>query len=93
MAGYTKGPWIAREYTSPVESWFVHGPDNENVTGQAGGKMTEANARLIAAAPDLLEAAREALAYCEHIKASMFGVEPSHAETLRVAIAKATGDA
>lgn len=39
--------------------------------------------------PKMVEALKEALAYCEHIKASMFGVEPSHAETLRAAIAAA----
>jgi hypothetical protein len=52
-----------------------------------------ANARLIASAPDLLEACQEALTYCEHLKSSMFGVEPSHADQLRAAIARATGEA
>ncbi len=49
--------------------------------------------RLIASAPDLLEACQEALTYCEHVKSSMFGVEPSHADQLRAAIRKATGEA
>ena len=49
--------------------------------------------RLIASAPDLLEACQEALTYCEHLKSSMFGVEPSHADQLRAAIRKATGEA
>ena len=53
---HTPGPWVAREYLSPPNTWFVRGPEDENVTGQAGGKMNEANARLIAAAPDMLEA-------------------------------------
>lgn len=56
MAGHTKGPWFAREYVSPAGTWFVRSNDNKNVTGQAGGKMNEADARLIAAAPELLEA-------------------------------------
>ncbi len=40
---------------------------------------------------DLLAACQTALAYCEHLKSSIFAVEPDHAAELRAAIAKATG--
>jgi hypothetical protein len=49
----------------------------------------EANARLIAAAPELLKAAKAGLRYMER---SGIG-KTSHATNLRAAIAKATGEA
>jgi hypothetical protein len=53
--------------------------------GRADGEST-ANARLIAAAPDLLEACRAALSVCEAESANW------QAEIIRAAIAKATGE-
>lgn len=74
--GHTRGPWkygwetSAREWALVTNSaWSVvanvnseSGPDAQSVP--ATRKMpAEANARLIAASPDLLEAARKALAF------------------------------
>lgn len=62
--------------------------------------MGEANARLIAAAPALLEALFDALPYVEDVldnpeQLACFkaGTVQRHAKAIRAAIAKATGDA
>lgn len=64
---HTPGPWTAAE-ADQLGGWSVTAPDPfegaepgdlYNITG---GTMTDANARLIAAAPDLLQALREVLA-------------------------------
>ena len=51
-----------------------------------------ANARLIAAAPDLLEAARRALNFIENTE-DEFGDNLPSGDALRAAIARATGEA
>ncbi len=92
---HTPGPWRAAQ--KPSLMWHVYGSDHAAVcftaaaTYKKSAARREADARLIASAPDLLAATEAALAYCEHIRTSMFGVEPAHAEQLRAAIAKATG--
>jgi hypothetical protein len=98
-AKHTPGPWCVAgtdQNLQPIVS-TVKG-DLELVTcwHHCIGSMetqAHANARLIASAPDLLEACQTALAYCEHLQSSMFGVEPTHAAELRAAIRKATGEA
>lgn len=57
---HTPGPWIAHKL--PLDRWLISA-GNENVAGTASGGFgpnddatEQANARLIAAAPDLLEA-------------------------------------
>jgi hypothetical protein len=61
MADYTTGPWRA-EYTNGAKLSYVvvsavQGSNgNTVVIGQCAGPDKEANARLIAAAPDILEA-------------------------------------
>jgi|UPI0004184D3D hypothetical protein len=50
----------------------------------------EANARLIGAAPELIEAAKAALNYIENTESEL-GIKLSSGDKLRWAIAKATG--
>lgn len=83
---HTQGPWV-------VETWRDVG--NETVYGivgaeKAGPEEAQANARLIAAAPDLLEAAKEALAIFEFLPQTTNGPV---ANQLRAAITKAEGSA
>lgn len=71
MSKHTKGPWIA-EFTVPEEGWngfYILTKDERLYIADAAGyqDMPEraANARLIAAAPDLLEACENALTCIE----------------------------
>ncbi len=102
MSKYTPGPW----YTAPNDESLVMGP-NSNVIGQRVAEAhicatipratMEANARLIAAAPTLLEAAEDALSM---LRTCIDIVEddqfiPDIVKTLRklgAAVADATGD-
>ena len=74
-AEHTPGPWSAEEWTSRARTTVL-----APIEGVAGGIViadcgpsrsgycdseTEANARLIAAAPDMLEALKEFVAYSE----------------------------
>ena len=86
---HTPGPWhykkdgfrISIGNQSTRHDYLAHNYTVSTIDGNS--LQSEANARLIAAAPDLLEAAKEALHLAER------GV----AERLRYAIAKATGSA
>ena len=52
---HTKGPWIAQEMGS--EGWAVFTPKNDGKPGRmVASNLAEEYARLIAAAPELLEA-------------------------------------
>lgn len=110
---HTPGPWEIQDLAPPIN---IYGPEREDGTrpwvAECGGdepynsQTDEANARLIAAAPDLLEACRRAAGYLqtagEHIDAAVeFGGDVnSHAmqdnierglADIAAAIAKATG--
>ena len=98
---HTPGPWVARRmYTGGFD---IFDPRNRDVVTVYGGgvetESREANARLIAAAPD-------GLAFAQHYDAYMSAnysegpsssaLHPTAAETWRLArsfISKATGDA
>lgn len=89
MIAHTPGPWSFCEARGPREELCFHEVidlENNTVCSTWAGP-NEANARLIAAAPELLEALRGALSYL-----SLYG--PSAQPALlsaRAAIAKATG--
>ena len=66
-AKHTKGPWRVKDSCS-MEGPHVYGPvhpidggDYAPLAGYRGGALSMADARLIAAAPDLLEACEAAL--------------------------------
>ena len=91
MSKHTPGPWKAHF----DEAYFVTGPDLGRVAmmmnlkgahglgGRRSGNESAANARLIAAAPDLLEALQ--------VIADGKCAEGEEAEIARAAIAKAEG--
>jgi hypothetical protein len=67
MSAHTKGPWTAGHFSSVVGLPVMAQPDPTSnsvvICGVRGDRETaEANARLIAAAPDLLEALRSLVA-------------------------------
>lgn len=88
MIGHTSGPWKV------VQSWYdfmVEGPDGQEIIWQDGPYDTptikEANARLIAAAPEMLEVLN---AWLDQYKDEEYKDCPEVVQT-RAAIAKATG--
>ncbi len=89
----TPGPWTYElEKLSgpslPSTHIFAHGQVIANAYEYYGKNNSQANARLIAAAPDLLEAAAQLLAQLDRI--GMTREEEPLMEALRAAIAKAT---
>ena len=91
---HTPGPWIWRVEDGP--QWFLD-PGILIIEGGMtdgtpdGDEIDRANARLIAAAPDLLEALKEALdAWDTHNKHGD-GMQGHWASDARAAIAKAKG--
>ena len=88
---HTPGPWVVdpavrQGFTvyAPKEGFIVGTQDEE---GRYGAIESEANARLIAAAPELLEALKSVIAWLDAPDESAF----SDSELARAAIAKATG--
>jgi len=95
MSKHTEGPWdyVSAEHTA---GWGVCvGDGNDLILRMVGRKPKaekQANARLIAAAPDLLDALRELTIAAE---AAGWDVDADNAPILkaaRAALAKATGD-
>lgn len=87
---HTPGPWVIEwdQVDEEWPAWLEDGPGTHLATFEDASR---ADAFLIAAAPDLLEAARDALYLLERI--SMQGHEhvTEGRDTLRAAIAKAEG--
>lgn len=96
MSGYTPGPWIAGD--DEGSDYYLVGPhDGDGIVYQPVVKLhSEANARLIAAAPDLLAAVQRFLDYesamdsREDVSGMLIYAEFS--DMARAAIAKATGE-
>ena len=84
-AKFTPGPWATK-----APSWDVYDSDGFTIAEvyplTFKGHHTEANARLIAAAPDLLEACNVAIRFCENRGGSWSEFEA----VIRSAISKAT---
>lgn len=63
MSKHTPGPWKAYDE-------FIYGDNSKTIaelrTYQSGEMPWQANARLIAAAPELLEMVRKLMPYCEN---------------------------
>jgi hypothetical protein len=92
-AKHTPGPWVADEYPHG-DVWQIKYGKRGNwiaeVMIDGDHKGAAADARLIASAPDLLEALVLALPYVEDASDS---ASPADQEIIRAAIAKATGEA
>ncbi|HUH49354.1 MAG TPA: hypothetical protein VLZ56_05800 [Mycoplana sp.] len=86
-AGFTPGPWIAQRTVAP-RGWNIEARDGTYTVAIArdgsGLPQNAANARLIAAAPELLEALKR----CRFDSLNMSLVD---LDFCRAAIAKATG--
>ena len=94
---HTPGPWVVdpavrQGFTvyAPKEGFIVGTQDEE---GRFGAIESKANARLIAAAPDLLEALQDVCARLLYRGVSTNAGHPDRTalEVARAAIAKATG--
>ena len=92
MSQHTKGPWLFSEATCKngpllaIETCVGAG----DVAGIHGGSEEDyANARLIAAAPDLLSACREAMDMCDSMEYNSYMMRVR--DDLAAAIAKAEG--
>lgn len=60
--GHTPGPWQAKKFCSPQDTFYIVDSRDHLLVG-AGKKIEEANAQLIAAAPELLEALEQCRAF------------------------------
>jgi hypothetical protein len=98
VAKHTTGPWcvtapIRTNSQKPTISTADDRPYNVAVVcGGIGPGGREANARLIAAAPQMLEALEEIAEWCENAK-RMTGIEPWGLAVAKAAIAAAKGEA
>lgn len=93
-AKHTPGPWFV---TGKGLSRYVEGCVSPGVVQEVAWcgatevpEQMEANARLIGAAPELIEAAKAALNYIENTESEL-GIKLNSGDKLRWAIAKATG--
>ena len=111
MSAFTPGPWSVRLSKSGYPYQIVAPRESDKAAGRVGSAITrwgsislpsseegQANARLIAAAPDLLAALQDALEFAEDQEDTEDGPDGRPqandamllAQTLRAAIAKAT---
>ena len=94
VVGRTPGPWSADVHVprgSADAEWRIHG-GRELVAIVNDDEYTEANARLIAAAPEMLEALKQALVVMESVAETHgYDTEVGAVPAARAAIAKATG--
>lgn len=89
MTGHTPGPWAVNEDGWKVESKNEHGWINDGwIVCSTHGPDAEHNSRLIAAAPELLEALKSALSQLEQYEADRTG-ETYNDLQINDAIAKA----
>lgn len=94
---HTPGPWITRYSDDAPSGKPLFSVDSQSAIVCAGAM--ESDARLIAAAPALLEALLDALPYVEDVlsdPAQLAAFKPGtvqrHAKAIRAAIAAATGE-
>lgn len=101
---HTPGPWKFRDSESLVNTFYVEGPHRGDghywLVAEVGGQGNDNahNARLIAAAPDLVVAAECAVKELEWLRTGTWNEAGNSAIThalnpLRAAIAKAKGEA
>jgi hypothetical protein len=97
-AKHTRGPWLYSEDRSPASIYSAYGSDciaKVYLTDTNTHKRDDehaANARLIAAAPELLEACEQAEYWLDNMVVGEDDVAPTEMlRVLRAAIARATG--
>lgn len=90
MSKHTPGPWRFTSRPHDGNYMRIHCSSDPNEGDNLRGYCGEANARLIAAAPDLLEACKAMLACCYDLERNDETI--AAVETTRAAIAKATGE-
>lgn len=83
---HTPGPWFSREDTGVI---FDSCGTPIQTSGTRGLEQYRANARLIAAAPELVRAAKNVLEWFSEMESHE---DQAVLDTLREAVAKATGD-
>jgi hypothetical protein len=88
MSAHTPGPWELRQSTRHGY-WFIDYPQQEGSATLTKLDCDEADARLLAAAPDLLELARQIVLAAEQYESEIPSDIVAGAKTI---IAKATGD-
>jgi len=87
MSAHTPGPWVAKKATvrGEVNEWYVTEGEGVAVIASCvtdiAGEPSEANARLIAAAPELLEALEGLCGLAE--------LRPGHLQDYKAAVAAA----
>lgn len=93
MTKHTPGPWTAYYFAA---DWWVANPEDDSGPMLRVGSdhdRREANAHLIAAAPDLLNISKEILDLIERIiEGKEWGAIEEYADQLRTIIARATGE-
>ena len=87
---HTPGPWSYSQESVDPEWWIVTIKGGLIVANVNAHLCQVANARLIAAAPDMLEALTEAAKYFELLSVNSMIAEDGR-DIVRAAIAKATG--
>ena len=94
-AKHTPGPWMKSTHggISKYSIWSSSGQHiaDTNTTKSIGFERCAANASLIAAAPDLLEALEDCVAVMDRELAGLKVIQPE-LSAARAAIAKATGE-
>lgn len=86
-ARHTPGPWVKFNHEDDEQSWGVEGGDGYTIAEE----LSLADARLIAAAPELLEALRLAMPLLEAANARCTN-DTAFIAVARAATAKATGE-
>lgn len=93
LDGYTPGPWTA--YPTQYGDWRVKAPNGATITDPFSTENTEADARLIAAAPELVAALKDCVdalqtVVDQHQRSVAYGVVSCDALTAaRAALSKA----
>lgn len=87
---HTPGPWMVKHAGSADEIWSDRGMVAEVSLYPHGGQIAGANSRLVAAAPELLEAL-DMLA--DAVESDRYELSLERATRARAAIAKAKGEA
>ena len=92
MTQHTPGPWQRHKSESDSLGYMITVPHRSGL-GHLANVYSEEDARLIAAAPDLLAVAIDALGFMQDVVRDHSIADTKTENALRAAIAKATGEA